>query len=287
MTENKNNVYIFADIDTSNHVERKGWAKYLNWAFVNDELHKHDDNASYSVKQYPVFDLKTRQVIPHMYQHYFLDPNTNDASVTVTVTFRGKSQTETLPCYQQIKNHGMESVKNPDSMLINKTAKRAEVKAAAELTGLGISLYMDGSTKGADKVSNESHRYSNNSYRYNSRRNNSRTYPRRASNRYGQSQVNGNSSNRTPAKPQMITNVQINQIHGLMNDIDMGQINDNGVLKAYKWAYNNNFKGVTAFTAKCAINYLRKAPKKSVKKSKTNIPSKKSVKNPKQTTLMK
>lgn len=252
----KNDVFVFSKTNVSNYVQNKMGLSYLNWAFVVDTLKSNDPNSTYEVKKFPEINMKTGNLTGRQV-NYNEGVNGEGAYVTVTVTFRGKSHTESLPCYD-FKGR---AVRVPDVMLCNKTIKRCYTKAAAMLTGLGIGLYINGNTDG-------------DGHRDNAKRstNAKQNYVRTSFNK------KANQASRNGA---YISDKQAGYLKGLIK-----QTKSDGS-KSYEWLEDNyhNLNTMSKASATRAIKYL-----KGLKaKQKQTRPSDKigSTGNVKQTTLIK
>lgn len=131
-------------IDVSDHIEKKMGLSYLSWAWAWDEMKKIDETASIQIHQFLdtelLSDIASNQAItPELIEALpMLDYKKDKAGATVkvSVTLNGKTETETLP----VMNFKNKAVVNPDAMEINKAHKRCFVKALA-LHGLGLYIY--------------------------------------------------------------------------------------------------------------------------------------------------
>lgn len=131
-------------IDVSDHIEKKMGLSYLSWAWAWDEMKKIDETASIQIHQFVdtelLSELASKQPItPELIEALPMIDYKKDkagATVKVSVTLNGRTETETLP----VMNFKNKAVANPDAMEINKAHKRCFVKALA-LHGLGLYIY--------------------------------------------------------------------------------------------------------------------------------------------------
>ena len=131
-------------IDVSDHIEKKMGLSYLSWAWAWDEMKKIDETASIQIHQFVdtelLSELASKQPItPELIEALPMIDYKKDkagATVKVSVTLNGRTETETLP----VMNFKNKAVINPDAMEINKAHKRCFVKALA-LHGLGLYIY--------------------------------------------------------------------------------------------------------------------------------------------------
>ena len=131
-------------IDVSDHIEKKMGLSYLSWAWAWDEMKKIDETASIQIHQFLdtelLSDIASKQAItPELIEALPMIDYKKDkagATVKVSVTLNGRTETETLP----VMNFKNKAVINPDAMEINKAHKRCFVKALA-LHGLGLYIY--------------------------------------------------------------------------------------------------------------------------------------------------
>ena len=257
----KNDVFIFSKTDVSNYVQNKMGLSYLNWAFVVDTLKTNDPDSTYSVKQYPEINLKTGNLTGRQV-NYNEGVNGEGAYVTVTVTFRGKSHTESLPCY----NFKGRAVAMPDVMLVNKTIKRCYVKAAAMLTGLGISLYINGNPNGGHQ---------------NAKHNDNRTYNysyNRSSNYKRGRQASYSHASKSQASSDQASQKQVNYINYLLS-----KTTTDGSMKYDYLAKNRKqLKNMDKSSATAAVKYLLKLQEEQKNDNNNGMTG-----NAKQTTLLK
>ncbi|PTI99612.1 DUF1071 domain-containing protein [Staphylococcus simulans] len=119
-------------INVNDHVEKKNGLNYLSWSYAHQELKKIDPNYSVKIHEYPHPEIQNEQY----FVPYLATPE--GYSVTVSITIKGQTETETLPVLD-FKNKSV-PYKQADMFQINKTYKRCFVKAAA-LHGLGLYIY--------------------------------------------------------------------------------------------------------------------------------------------------
>lgn len=119
-------------LNVNDHVEKKQGLSYLAWSYAHQELMKIDPNYEMKIHEYPHPDVANEQY----FVPYLASPE--GYSVTVSITLKGLTKTETLPVLD-FKNKSV-PYKQADTFQINKTYKRAFVKAAA-LHGIGLYLY--------------------------------------------------------------------------------------------------------------------------------------------------
>lgn len=119
-------------LNVNDHVDKKNGLSYLSWSYVHQELKKVDPNYTVKVHEYPHPEIATEQY----FVPYLATPE--GYSVTVSITIKGQTETETLPVLD-FKNKAV-PYKQADMFQINKTYKRCFVKVAA-LHGLGLYIY--------------------------------------------------------------------------------------------------------------------------------------------------
>ncbi|MCE5003230.1 Sak single strand annealing protein [Staphylococcus pseudoxylosus] len=119
-------------LNVNDHVDKKNGLSYLSWSYAHQELKKVDPNYTVKVHEYPHPEITTEQY----FVPYLATPE--GYSVTVSITIKGQTETETLPVLD-FKNKSV-PYKQADMFQINKTYKRCFVKAAA-LHGLGLYIY--------------------------------------------------------------------------------------------------------------------------------------------------
>ncbi|MGP0637738.1 Sak single strand annealing protein [Staphylococcus xylosus] len=119
-------------LNVNEHVDKKNGLSYLSWSYAHQELKKIDPNYTVKVHEYPHPEITTEQY----FVPYLATPE--GYSVTVSITIKGQTETETLPVLD-FKNKAV-PYKQVDMFQINKTYKRCFVKAAA-LHGLGLYIY--------------------------------------------------------------------------------------------------------------------------------------------------
>ncbi|WP_047502240.1 Sak single strand annealing protein [Staphylococcus sp. ZWU0021] len=119
-------------LNVNDHVDKKNGLSYLSWSYTHQELMKVDPNYTVKVHEYPHPEVSNEQY----FVPYLATPE--GYSVTVSITIKGQTETETLPVLD-FKNKAV-PYKQADMFQINKTYKRCFVKAAA-LHGLGLYIY--------------------------------------------------------------------------------------------------------------------------------------------------
>lgn len=119
-------------LNVNDHVEKKQGLSYLSWSYAHQELMKIDPNYEIKVHEYPHPEVANEQY----FVPYLASPE--GYSVTVSITLKGLTKTETLPVLD-MRNKAV-AYKSADMFQINKTYKRATVKCAA-LHGIGLYLY--------------------------------------------------------------------------------------------------------------------------------------------------
>ncbi|MDW3910676.1 DUF1071 domain-containing protein [Staphylococcus saprophyticus] len=119
-------------LNVNDHVDKKNGLSYLSWSYAHQELMKVDPNYTVKVHEYPHPEVSNEQY----FVPYLSTPE--GYSVTVSITIKGQTETETLPVLD-FKNKAV-PYKQADMFQINKTYKRCFVKAAA-LHGLGLYIY--------------------------------------------------------------------------------------------------------------------------------------------------
>ncbi|MDW4263535.1 DUF1071 domain-containing protein [Staphylococcus saprophyticus] len=119
-------------LNVNDHVDKKNGLSYLSWSYAHQELMKVDPNYTVKVHEYPHPEVSNEQY----FVPYLATPE--GYSVTVSITIKGQTETETLPVLD-FKNKAV-PYKQADMFQINKTYKRCFVKAAA-LHGLGLYIY--------------------------------------------------------------------------------------------------------------------------------------------------
>jgi len=111
-----NNYTVLAQIDVSDHIEKKNGLSYLSWPWAVDQLMRKDPLANWEFHE------------PKMYGETMM--------VSCTVTAFGKPITMHLP----VMDHRNQAIKNPDAFQVNKNMMRCLVKAIA-CHGLGLYIY--------------------------------------------------------------------------------------------------------------------------------------------------
>jgi len=119
-------------INVNEKTEKKGQLTYLSWVFAHAEMKKVDENATTVYHEFPY--IVNNQVVEGVNVPYLL--TAQGAMVKVSVTIKGKTETEWLPVMDN-KNQSMMTPKATD---INKAHKRCFAKAVA-LHGLGLYVY--------------------------------------------------------------------------------------------------------------------------------------------------
>lgn len=119
-------------LNVNDHVDKKNGLSYLSWSYAHQELMKVDPQYSVKIHEYPHPEVANEQY----FVPYLATPE--GYSVTVSITIKGQTATETLPVLD-FKNKSV-PYKQADMFQINKTYKRCFVKAAA-LHGLGLYIY--------------------------------------------------------------------------------------------------------------------------------------------------
>ncbi|WP_426429110.1 DUF1071 domain-containing protein [Staphylococcus equorum] len=119
-------------LNVNDHVEKKQGLSYLAWSYAHQELMKIDPNYEMKIHDYPHPEVLNEQY----FVPYLASPE--GYSVTVSITLKGVTKTETLPVLD-MRNKSV-AYKSADMFQINKTYKRAFVKCAA-LHGIGLYLY--------------------------------------------------------------------------------------------------------------------------------------------------
>ena len=119
-------------LNVNDHVDKKNGLSYLSWSYAHQELMKVDPNYTVKVHEYPHPEVSNEQY----FVPYLATPE--GYSVTVSITIKGQTETETLPVLD-FKNKAV-PYKQANMFQINKTYKRCFVKAAA-LHGLGLYIY--------------------------------------------------------------------------------------------------------------------------------------------------
>lgn len=111
-----NNYTQLAQIDVSEHIEKKNGLSYLSWPWAVDQLMRNDPAATWE----------------------FHEPKSFGESLMVscTVTAFGKPITMHLP----VMDNRNQAIKNPDAFQVNKNMMRCLVKAIA-CHGLGLYIY--------------------------------------------------------------------------------------------------------------------------------------------------
>lgn len=256
MAAKKNDIFAYENVDVSKYVNKKMGLSYLNWAFVIKTLRTVDPDCSYKVTHYDEINLKTGQPTGRKV-NYFMGINGADSYVTVTVTFKNHSLTESLPCY----DFKGKAVQVPDAMLVNKSIKRCATKAFAELTGLGINLYINGNPEGGNQNSNSG------TYRRSYRSNNRSSYR-------NQNRLNDTQPTRQTTKANTSDAPSEKQISFIQNLLK--KVESDGS-KQYQYLFSNRgdlADNLTGQSASNAISFLLQLKKKSKKssqiKSKTN-----------------
>ena len=166
MTEKKSTFQELNAINVSDHIEKKMNLSYLSWVFGWQEMKKIDEEAEMTIHQFLDPELvmeiaKTQPLTPELLESlpkldYKKDRQTG-ATVKVSVTIHGKTETEILP----VMDYKNKAVANPDAMQINKAIKRCFVKALA-LHGLGLYIYAGEDLPQAEKDNQQEQNFDNN-----------------------------------------------------------------------------------------------------------------------------
>lgn len=119
-------------MNVNDHVDKKNGLNYLSWSYAHQELMKIDPNYEIKIHEYPHPEVNNEQY----FVPYLATPE--GYSVTVSITLKGLTKTETLPVLD-FKNKAV-PYKQADMFQINKTYKRVFVKAAA-LHGLALYIF--------------------------------------------------------------------------------------------------------------------------------------------------
>lgn len=116
-----NTMPTFADlaaINVNEHVEKKGQARYLSWAWAWDYIARLDNDAKWEVLEPVVY-------------------NDGTMTVRVAVIAFGRVREERLP----VMDNRNKSIAHPDAFAVNTAERRCLVKAIASGFGLGLYLY--------------------------------------------------------------------------------------------------------------------------------------------------
>lgn len=119
-------------MNVNDHVEKKQGLSYLAWSYAHQELMKIDPNHEVKIHEFPHPKVENEQY----FVPYLASPE--GYSVTVSITLKGLTKTETLPVLD-FKNKAV-PYGQADMFQINKTYQRCKVKCAA-LHGLGLYIY--------------------------------------------------------------------------------------------------------------------------------------------------
>lgn len=119
-------------MNVNDHVEKKQGLSYLAWSYAHQELMKIDPEYEMKIHEFPHPKVENEQY----FVPYLASPE--GYSVTVSITLKGLTKTETLPVLD-LKNKAV-PFGQAEMFQINKTYKRAFVKCAA-LHGIGLYLY--------------------------------------------------------------------------------------------------------------------------------------------------
>lgn len=114
--KNENSFITLADVNVSEHIEKKNNLSYLSWPWAVDQLMRHDPAANWQFNA-PISFGDTMMV-------------------SCTVTAFGKAMSMHLP----VMDHRNQAIKNPDAFAVNKGMMRCLVKAIA-CHGLGLYIY--------------------------------------------------------------------------------------------------------------------------------------------------
>ena len=115
--EEVNHFAKLANVNVSQHVEKKQNMSYLSWSWAVDQLMRHDPKANWSFREPMVYPDGTMMV-------------------HCDVTAFGKSMYMFLP----VMDHRNKAIQNPDAFAINKAMMRCLVKGIA-VHGLGLYIY--------------------------------------------------------------------------------------------------------------------------------------------------
>lgn len=111
-----NNYVKLAEINVSEHIEKKAGLSYLSWPWAVDQLMRSDPAANWTFNE------------PQMFGDSMM--------VSCTVTAFGKPITMHLP----VMDHRNKAISNPNAFDVNKNMMRCLVKAIA-CHGLGLYIY--------------------------------------------------------------------------------------------------------------------------------------------------
>ena len=125
---NTKSVYqTLADVDCSNHIEKKGKFSYVSWAWAWALVKQNYPDATFEKH---VFTDNTNNVLP------FMRDIKGNTYVKTSVTIEGNTLSEV---FMVTDNHN-NSIKHPGSQEVNTALQRCLVKTLA-YHGLGLSVY--------------------------------------------------------------------------------------------------------------------------------------------------
>ncbi len=133
MSEQKESLFMqLYGINVNEKTEKKGQLTYLSWVFAHAEMKKVDENAITTYHEFPY--IVGDRIVEGVMVPYLL--TAQGAMVKVSVTIKGKTETEWLP----VMDHKNQTMMQPKATDINKAHKRCFAKAVA-LHGLGLYVY--------------------------------------------------------------------------------------------------------------------------------------------------
>lgn len=125
------------EMDVSQFIEQKGQFDYLPWADGHQLMKEFDENSSVTIAEYEHFSVISGEHQDFLITKQLPYQTTNNSSfVTVTVTIKGKEETEIFP----VLDFRNQDIAEPTMSQVNKALKRAFVKALAK-HGLGLYIY--------------------------------------------------------------------------------------------------------------------------------------------------
>lgn len=127
MPQDKSVFKTLADVDCSNHIEKKGKFSYVSWAWAWALVKQNYPDATFEKH---VFSDNQDNPLP------FMRDTKGYTYVQTSVTIEGVTLTETFP----VTDNRNQAIQHPNSFEVNTALQRCLVKTLA-FHGLGLSIY--------------------------------------------------------------------------------------------------------------------------------------------------
>ena len=127
MPQDKSVFKTLADVDCSNHIEKKGKFNYVSWTWAWALVKQNYPNATFEKH---VFSDNQDNPLP------FMRDTKGYTYVQTSVTIEGVTLTETFP----VTDNRNQAIQHPNSFEVNTALQRCLVKTLA-FHGLGLSIY--------------------------------------------------------------------------------------------------------------------------------------------------